>query len=96
MLSVNYTECHKQAHCAECYYDECRYAECRYDECRGASQWQSSHLQICSISTFLYGEICVAEVWQIYDNKFRFDYRILLLRHILYLLSFNQSACASL
>ncbi len=29
MLSVNYAECHKQAHYAECRYAECRYAECR-------------------------------------------------------------------
>jgi hypothetical protein len=33
MLSVNYTECRKQAH-----YVECRYAECRYAQCRGAGQ----------------------------------------------------------
>ncbi len=31
MLSVNYAQCCKQAH-----YAECRYAECRYAECRGA------------------------------------------------------------
>jgi hypothetical protein len=31
MLSVNYAECSKQAHSAEC-----RYAECHYAECRGA------------------------------------------------------------
>jgi hypothetical protein len=36
MLSVNYAECRKQAHYAECRYAECHYAECRYDECRGA------------------------------------------------------------
>jgi hypothetical protein len=35
MLNVNYAECHKQAHCAECHFDECRYAECRYAQCRG-------------------------------------------------------------
>ncbi len=29
MLSVNYADCHKQAHCAECHYAKCRYAECR-------------------------------------------------------------------
>jgi hypothetical protein len=28
MLSVNYTECHIQALCAELHHDECRYAEC--------------------------------------------------------------------
>jgi hypothetical protein len=33
MLSVNYTECRKQAHYAECRYAECHYAECRYAEC---------------------------------------------------------------
>jgi hypothetical protein len=37
MLSVNYAECRKQVHYAECRYAECRYAECRYAECRGAS-----------------------------------------------------------
>ncbi len=36
MLSVNYAECHKQAHYVECRYAECRYTECRYAECRGA------------------------------------------------------------
>jgi hypothetical protein len=36
LLSVNYAECHKQAHYAECHYAECHYAECRYAECRGA------------------------------------------------------------
>jgi len=29
MLSVNYAECHKYAHYAECHYTECHYAECR-------------------------------------------------------------------
>jgi hypothetical protein len=29
MLSVNYAECRKQAHYAECRYDECHYVECR-------------------------------------------------------------------
>ncbi len=29
MLSVNYAECRKQAHYAECHYAECRHAECR-------------------------------------------------------------------
>jgi len=28
MLSVNYAECRKQSHYAECRYAECRYAEC--------------------------------------------------------------------
>ncbi len=28
MLSVNYAECRKQAHYAECHYAEYRYAEC--------------------------------------------------------------------
>jgi hypothetical protein len=36
MLSVNYAECRKQSHHAECRYAECHYAECRYAECRGA------------------------------------------------------------
>jgi hypothetical protein len=36
MLSVNYAECRKQSHRAECRYAECHYAECRYAECRGA------------------------------------------------------------
>ncbi len=35
MLSVNYAECRKQAHWAECCYAECRYTVCRYAECRG-------------------------------------------------------------
>ncbi len=39
MLSVNYAECRKQAHYAECRYAECRYAECHYVECRGAHFW---------------------------------------------------------
>jgi hypothetical protein len=29
MLSVNYDECRKQAHYAECCYADCRYAKCR-------------------------------------------------------------------
>ncbi len=33
MQSVNYAECHKQGHYAECRYAECHYAECRYAEC---------------------------------------------------------------
>ncbi len=37
MLSVNYAECGKQAHYAECHYAECLSSECRYAECRGAS-----------------------------------------------------------
>jgi hypothetical protein len=36
MLSVNYAECRKQAHYAECQYPESRYADCCYAECRGA------------------------------------------------------------
>jgi hypothetical protein len=28
MLSVNYAECQKQTHCAECHYAECNHAEC--------------------------------------------------------------------
>jgi hypothetical protein len=36
MLSVNYAECRKKAHYAECHYAVCRYAECRYAECHGA------------------------------------------------------------
>jgi len=36
MLRVNYAECHKQAHYAECHYAECHYAECCCAECRGA------------------------------------------------------------
>ncbi len=41
MLSVNFAECRKQAHYAECHYAEYRYAECHYAECRGAiySYW---------------------------------------------------------
>jgi hypothetical protein len=35
MLSVNYAECRKQAHFAECQYAECLYAECCYAECHG-------------------------------------------------------------
>ncbi len=31
MLIVNYAECRKQTH-----YAECRYVECRYAKCRGA------------------------------------------------------------
>jgi hypothetical protein len=30
MLRVNYAECRKLVHYAECHYAECRYAECRY------------------------------------------------------------------
>jgi hypothetical protein len=33
---VNYAECRKLAHYAECRYVQCRYAECHYAECRGA------------------------------------------------------------
>jgi hypothetical protein len=33
---VNYAECRKQAHYAECRCAVCRYAECRWAECRGA------------------------------------------------------------
>ncbi len=36
LLSVNYAECHKQAHYAQCRYAECRYAECIQAECRRA------------------------------------------------------------
>jgi len=36
VLSVNYTECRKQSHFAECHFAECHYAECRYAECHGA------------------------------------------------------------
>jgi hypothetical protein len=32
MLSVNYAECRKQVH-----YAECRCAKCRYAECHGAN-----------------------------------------------------------
>ncbi len=35
MLSVDYAECRKQTHYAQCRHAECRYAECHYDECRG-------------------------------------------------------------
>jgi hypothetical protein len=38
MLSVIYSECHKQPHCVchygECHYGECHYGECHYGECR--------------------------------------------------------------
>ncbi len=30
MLSVNYAECRKQAHYAECRFAQCRYAKYRY------------------------------------------------------------------
>ena len=36
MLSVNYAECRKQSHYAECRYAECRYAECSYADCHYA------------------------------------------------------------
>jgi hypothetical protein len=36
MVSVNFTECRKQAHYAKCRYAECRYSECRFAEHRGA------------------------------------------------------------
>ncbi len=36
MIRVDYAECCKQAHYAECRYAECCNAECRYAECRGA------------------------------------------------------------
>ncbi len=37
MISVNFAECRKQAHYAECRYAKFHYAECRYDECRGTA-----------------------------------------------------------
>ncbi len=48
MLSVNYAECRKQAH-----YAECHYAECRYAECRGAANLLSFILRFDAIKPFV-------------------------------------------
>ncbi len=41
MPSVNYAECRKQAH-----YAECRYAECRYAEYRGTLNCDTQHKEL--------------------------------------------------
>jgi hypothetical protein len=44
MMSVDYDECHIQAHFAESHNAECHYAKCRSAECRGAAFVTSSKM----------------------------------------------------
>ncbi len=46
MRSVNYAECRKQTHYAECRYADCRYGGCRYAECRGAALITSPNIRL--------------------------------------------------
>ncbi len=35
-LSIAFSHCYAECHCAECQNVECHYAECHYDECHYA------------------------------------------------------------